>query len=148
ELYNEAGTGTRLAINVGSAANDPSAETIRSAFGKINTMMAELYPALGGSSPSSINVGSAVNDLAAETVSSAFTKVNSMMSELYGLMAGSLASYYVAKTGNDSNPGTSAQPFLTIGKGLTVLAAGDILEIGAGTYAERLLEDDFAATGT
>ena len=44
------------------------------------------------------------------------------------------ATYYVATTGNDSDPGTLDQPFLTIFKGLTVLVAGDTLFIRGGTY--------------
>jgi len=46
--------------------------------------------------------------------------------------------YYVAKTGNDSNPGTQAQPFLTIQKGVNSMVAGDTLYIRAGTYNERV----------
>lgn len=43
--------------------------------------------------------------------------------------------YYVATTGNDSNPGTFSQPFLTITKGLSMLSAGQTLLVRAGTYA-------------
>jgi hypothetical protein len=39
------------------------------------------------------------------------------------LSAGS--SYYVSPTGNDSNPGTEAQPFRTIGKAATVVQPGN-----------------------
>jgi Protein of unknown function (DUF1565) len=42
--------------------------------------------------------------------------------------------YYVATTGSDSNPGTSASPFLTIEKGAQVVAAGDTVIIQDGTY--------------
>src|SRR4030095_11543216 len=48
------------------------------------------------------------------------------------------ATYYVATTGSDSAPGTGAQPFRTIAKGLTVLRAGDKLYIRAGTYNETI----------
>ncbi len=44
--------------------------------------------------------------------------------------------YYVAKTGSNTNSGTESSPFLTIGKGLSVLSPGDTLYIKAGTYAE------------
>lgn len=46
------------------------------------------------------------------------------------------ASYYVAKTGLDTNPGTEAQPFLTVQKGMNTAVAGDTVLVGAGTYAE------------
>jgi parallel beta-helix repeat protein len=44
--------------------------------------------------------------------------------------------YYVSSTGNDSNPGTLAQPFRTLQKGASKLVAGDTLNIRGGTYAE------------
>lgn len=46
------------------------------------------------------------------------------------------ATFYVAKTGDDTNPGTQAQPFLTLKKGLTMAQPGDTLKIGAGEYPE------------
>ncbi|MBL7064963.1 MAG: right-handed parallel beta-helix repeat-containing protein [Anaerolineae bacterium] len=46
--------------------------------------------------------------------------------------------YHVATTGHDSNPGTEAQPFRTISKGISVLGPGDTLYVKAGTYAENL----------
>lgn len=45
------------------------------------------------------------------------------------------ATYYVATTGSDSNAGSGAAPFLTVQKGLSVLAAGDTLILRDGTYA-------------
>jgi len=56
------------------------------------------------------------------------------------------ATYYVATNGNNSNPGTIGSPFLTIAKGLSVLAAGDTLYIRAGTYAEYI--DNNVPSGT
>ncbi|MEP7284585.1 MAG: right-handed parallel beta-helix repeat-containing protein [Chloroflexota bacterium] len=46
--------------------------------------------------------------------------------------------YYVATGGNDSNPGTQAQPFRTINRGVSVLRPGDTLLVGAGTYNEYI----------
>ena len=46
--------------------------------------------------------------------------------------------YYVATTGNDANPGTQAQPFRTVAKGLSSLTAGDTLYLRGGTYSEGL----------
>jgi hypothetical protein len=46
--------------------------------------------------------------------------------------------WYVATGGNNSNPGTIGSPFLTIAKGLSVMAAGDILYIRGGTYTATI----------
>lgn len=46
------------------------------------------------------------------------------------------ANYYVATTGFDSNPGTQAQPWLTIAKAASTASAGDTVTIAAGTYSE------------
>ena len=48
------------------------------------------------------------------------------------------ATYYVSLTGSDSNPGSLAQPFKTLSKGVSVLTPGDTLYIRGGTYAENL----------
>jgi hypothetical protein len=45
-----------------------------------------------------------------------------------------ITKYFVAKTGNDNNPGTSSAPFLTIGKAVQVTAAGDSVIVRDGTY--------------
>lgn len=46
---------------------------------------------------------------------------------------------YVSKTGNDSNTGTFSSPYLTIQKGVDMLASGDTLYIRSGLYNERLV---------
>jgi hypothetical protein len=46
--------------------------------------------------------------------------------------------YYVAKNGLDSNPGTLAQPWLTIQKAISTMVAGDTTYVRAGTYAEMV----------
>lgn len=48
------------------------------------------------------------------------------------------ATYYVATTGSDSNPGTLAQPFRTINRGAMILKPGDTLYIRGGIYPEYL----------
>jgi hypothetical protein len=48
------------------------------------------------------------------------------------------ATYYVATTGNDSNPGTQQQPFRSISRGMTFVRAGDVLYIRGGTYSESI----------
>jgi len=48
-------------------------------------------------------------------------------------------SYYVASNGgNDSNPGTEAQPFLTIQKAADSVNANDTVIVKSGTYNERV----------
>jgi parallel beta-helix repeat protein len=49
--------------------------------------------------------------------------------------------FYVAKTGNDNNPGTSDKPFLTINavfRRITNLGAGDRILVSPGTYNEAV----------
>jgi len=61
--------------------------------------------------------------------------------------AASAATYYVAKTGNDNNPGTEAQPWLTITKAANTLVAGDTVYVKEGTYAERVVPVNSGAAG-
>jgi len=49
------------------------------------------------------------------------------------------AEYHVSKSGSDSNPGSSSQPFLTIQKAATVMQAGDMCTVHAGTYREEVI---------
>jgi hypothetical protein len=54
-------------------------------------------------------------------------------------MASNGTDYYVAPTGNDSNPGTESQPWQTIQKAANTLVAGDTVYIRAGTYEEQVI---------
>lgn len=49
------------------------------------------------------------------------------------------ANYYVAKNGNNSNPGTEARPWLTIQRAVDAAVAGDTIQVKAGTYNERIV---------
>src|SRR3712207_5734094 len=44
--------------------------------------------------------------------------------------------YYVSQSGNDNNPGSLSQPFRTIAKGISVLQAGDTLNLRRGIHVE------------
>ena len=54
--------------------------------------------------------------------------------------------YYVAKTGSDSNPGTFAQPWLTPQHALNTMWAGDITYIEAGTYSSTQINTVHSGT--
>lgn len=64
---------------------------------------------------------------------------------LSSLAAGNV--YYVAKNGSDSNPGTEAQPWLTIQKAANTLIAGDTVYVKAGTYNERVIPKNSGTSG-
>ncbi|MDX1285230.1 MAG: right-handed parallel beta-helix repeat-containing protein [Draconibacterium sp.] len=46
--------------------------------------------------------------------------------------------YHIAKTGNDSNPGTKEQPLLTIQAAALLAQPGDIITVHEGVYRERI----------
>jgi len=48
------------------------------------------------------------------------------------------ATYYVAKTGDDGNVGSEAEPWLTISHAVPLVVAGDSVWVKAGTYDESL----------
>jgi hypothetical protein len=52
----------------------------------------------------------------------------------------SAVTYYVAKSGSDGNPGSSALPWQTIQKAANTVVAGDTVTILAGNYLERVSE--------
>ncbi len=55
--------------------------------------------------------------------------------------------YYVAKNGNDNNPGTEQSPWLTITKAANTLAAGDTVYIKEGIYNEKILIKNSGSPG-
>lgn len=57
----------------------------------------------------------------------------------YSLAAAGAATFHVATTGNDANPGTESEPFLTVQKGVDVAQAGDIVLVAAGRFVETML---------
>ncbi len=61
------------------------------------------------------------------------------------LLAQSGATFYVSKSGSDSNSGSASAPWLTIGHAALEAKAGATVYVGAGTYNES---DLFANSGT
>src|SRR6187549_386423 len=61
-------------------------------------------------------------------------------------VAAPAATYYVATTGNNSNPGTSSQPWRTIAYAVPKMVAGDTTYVKGGTYSEGLIQ--FLKSGT
>lgn len=58
-----------------------------------------------------------------------------------------VANYYVSKTGNDSNAGTSGSPFLTITKALTAITTGQVIQVqDSGTYIADYTAPNFNFT--
>jgi len=53
---------------------------------------------------------------------------------ILGAQVSDAATYYVATNGNDSNPGTEAQPWRTLQKAAASVQAGDTVRIRAGNY--------------
>ena len=51
--------------------------------------------------------------------------------------------YYVAPSGDDSNPGTQSEPFLTIQKAANVVNAGDSVIVKDGIYTDTLAPRNF-----
>ena len=49
------------------------------------------------------------------------------------------ATWYVRTTGNDgTGVGTIGNPYLTLNKALSVISAGDIIDVGSGTFSGAL----------
>jgi parallel beta-helix repeat protein len=61
-----------------------------------------------------------------------------LLSFIVALNTSFAATYYVAKNGNDSNPGTEASPWFTIQKAADTLQPGDTVLIRKGVYQERV----------
>lgn len=61
----------------------------------------------------------------------------------------SAATYYVSKSGSDSNNGSSGSPFLTISKSISAATSpGDVVNIGAGTYNEAVTLNHAGTSGS
>jgi hypothetical protein len=49
-----------------------------------------------------------------------------------------MVEYFVSLSGNDTNPGSQDRPFRTVGRGVTALLAGDVLNLRRGVYVESV----------
>lgn len=58
------------------------------------------------------------------------------------------ATYYVATTGNNSNPGTESKPFLTIAYAVNTMRAGDTTYVRGGTYSESGVQFRYSGTSS
>jgi len=58
------------------------------------------------------------------------------------------ATYYVATSGSDANPGAEAQPWRTIKKTATTLRAEDTVYVKAGTYNEKVFPKNSGKPGS
>jgi len=55
--------------------------------------------------------------------------------------------FYVAKNGNDNNPGTEAKPWLTIKKAANTLIAGETVYVRGGIYKEQVTVKNSGSAG-
>ncbi|MCX9082272.1 MAG: right-handed parallel beta-helix repeat-containing protein [Candidatus Methanoperedens sp.] len=55
--------------------------------------------------------------------------------------------FYVAKNGNDNNPGTEAKPWLTIKKAANTLVAGETVYVKGGIYKEQVTVKNSGSEG-
>ena len=62
-------------------------------------------------------------------------------------MIDTLSVYYVAKNGNDDNPGTKEKPWLTIQKAADNVVAGDTVYVMEGTYKEGVSINNSGSPG-
>lgn len=59
------------------------------------------------------------------------------------------ATYYVSKSGSDSNSGTNeSSPFLTVQKGVNSALAGDTVRVGQGVFAENVITTRAGSSGS
>src|SRR5215831_14508256 len=68
-------------------------------------------------------------------------KVNAVLGKIavvlgLSLVGAQAATYYVATTGSDSNPGTQAAPFKTITYAYSKASAGTTIIVAPGTYTD------------
>ncbi len=85
----------------------------------------------------SVTLASGSNTITARAIDTSANLKESSVIVTYSTTS-SGKTYYVAKNGNDANPGTETQPWLTIQKAANTLVAGETVYIRGGTYYERV----------
>jgi len=79
--------------------------------------------------------------IVAVSCSKQITEPETLTSKTTILKAGTTGTnYYVAKTGNDNNAGTSSSPFLTIQKAANIVNPGDSVIVRDGNYTSSAVE--------
>jgi hypothetical protein len=98
-----------------------------------------LLAACGGGGGSSSSSGTGSSSTSGGGSSSSGSSSSSGTSS-GAIGVGSGTTYYVDAAGSDSNTGTTlASAFKTIGKAVSVVNPGDIVEVNAGTYTESVM---------
>ena len=69
-----------------------------------------------------------------------FISILAFMGLCVDAKASHAATFYVATTGSDGNPGTATAPFRTLTKGTRTLKGSDTLIVKGGTYADCYLQ--------
>src|SRR5712692_8582161 len=72
-------------------------------------------------------------------------KTRLVLSLLSWPFIGAAATFYVATTGNDGNPGTATQPWATLQHAVETIAPGDTIQVQAGTYVGVRIENSGTA---
>jgi hypothetical protein len=71
-----------------------------------------------------------------------------LVSVLVSTIAAQAATYYVATTGSNGNPGTEKQPWRTVAKAVDTMVAGDTTYVKGGTYNEGIISFKRSGTAT
>jgi hypothetical protein len=132
------GTFTVTALNANGTVNTGYTGTVDFASSSLSATLPGAYTFT--SSDLGVHTFSATLNIAGTQSISVIDSKNGISTTLSGINVTLVAgkTYYVSTTGSDNNAGTLAAPFLTINHAVTVLQAGDTLEIRAGTYTESL----------
>lgn len=70
-----------------------------------------------------------------------------LIGNIFGLSSVPPTEVWVAETGDDSNLGTEAEPFQTIQRGITAVAAGGVVNVADGEYAGAIVDKEVAIVG-
>ncbi len=114
---------------------------LKTLFGLVFLLLISVVIILGVTC-GSINIG---NESSIPISNTSSSNISSNITS--SISSSSSNTYYVAKTGSDSNPGTESQPWLTIQKAANTLVAGDTAYVKAGTYNEQVIPSRSGSSG-